>query len=255
MAQTKRCDACRGRIKGPAAKAYDKRKSIYCSLKCVRARIRIKAVVRKCPMCPTRILIRQKIAKGPQARFFCSRKCLHAAKRGKFRDCLECGKGFYALPFYVRRGQGRFCSHPCSSRHRRRLVDRTCKGCGTAFRVKRSTINNKRGGEHCSQACRVEHARGVNSPAWKGGTSFNPYPPAFNNALRALVRKRDGYCCFICNLTQKKHGRKLDVHHIDYDKENNRPENLISLCKSCHTRTNYDRSRWRGYFRKRIAVR
>jgi 5-methylcytosine-specific restriction endonuclease McrA len=26
----------------------------------------------------------------------------------------------------------------------------------------------------------------------------------------------------------------LDVHHLDHDKENNEPENLMTLCKNCH---------------------
>jgi 5-methylcytosine-specific restriction endonuclease McrA len=28
--------------------------------------------------------------------------------------------------------------------------------------------------------------------------------------------------------------RKLQVHHQDYDPENNSPENLIALCSGCH---------------------
>ena len=28
--------------------------------------------------------------------------------------------------------------------------------------------------------------------------------------------------------------RKLQVHHSDYDPENNSPENLIALCSGCH---------------------
>jgi hypothetical protein len=40
------------------------------------------------------------------------------------------------------------------------------------------------------------------------------------------------------------------VHHIDYDKTNNHPSNLVTLCHNCHSRTNYDRPSWRGYFAK-----
>ncbi len=34
----------------------------------------------------------------------------------------------------------------------------------------------------------------------------------------------------------------------DYDKRNNSPENLISLCASCHTKTNFSRNDWTEYF-------
>lgn len=30
--------------------------------------------------------------------------------------------------------------------------------------------------------------------------------------------------------------RKLTVHHIDEDVENNRPENLQTLCRKCHNK-------------------
>ena len=43
--------------------------------------------------------------------------------------------------------------------------------------------------------------------------------------------------------------RKLAVHHIDYDKLNLNPNNLISLCISCHVKTNKDREYWRQHLR------
>ena len=39
------------------------------------------------------------------------------------------------------------------------------------------------------------------------------------------------------------------VHHIDYDKENNNPNNLISLCRNCHAQTNFKREYWTNYFK------
>jgi len=52
------------------------------------------------------------------------------------------------------------------------------------------------------------------------------------------IRERDKYTCQDCERPQKNNlkrwGRKLDVHHINGDKSNNHPENLISLCKICH---------------------
>jgi len=35
---------------------------------------------------------------------------------------------------------------------------------------------------------------------------------------------------------------------IDYDKLNIKPKNLISLCHSCHMKTNYNREYWRQRF-------
>ncbi len=77
---------------------------------------------------------------------------------------------------------------------------------------------------------------GQNSYMWRGGTSNEPYPVKFNNALKELIRERDGYICQMCPKTQEQNGRALDVHHVDFDKDNLDPKNLVSLCVSCHTK-------------------
>lgn len=94
---------------------------------------------------------------------------------------------------------------------------------------------------------------------WKGGISFEPYGLKFNNELKDKIRKRDGYRCQECFRHQNelfkntKNGYKsckLYVHHIDYDKKNCNSRNLISLCLSCHMKTNWNRSNWTKYFSK-----
>jgi 5-methylcytosine-specific restriction endonuclease McrA len=62
--------------------------------------------------------------------------------------------------------------------------------------------------------------------------------------IRATIRKRDNHICQICSKTEKENGQELDVHHIDYDKQNNNPNNLISLCMSYHRKTNNNRKYW-----------
>ena len=42
--------------------------------------------------------------------------------------------------------------------------------------------------------------------------------------------------------------KKFPIHHIDYDKNNLDPKNLITLCQSCHIKTNYNRTFWMRYF-------
>ena len=41
----------------------------------------------------------------------------------------------------------------------------------------------------------------------------------------------------------------LGVHHIDYDKKNCIPENLISNCRSCNFIANYNRDDWKEIYR------
>ena len=139
-----------------------------------------------------------------------------------------------------------------------------CKNCGTEFNVKPSEKDKI----FCSRSCLGDYMRkhpiskthlpevrekisktdtmlwknaeyrdkktGENHPNWEGGSSFEPYPIEFNALLRRKIRKRDNYTCQLCGRQQEELGHKLDIHHIDHNKTNNSPSNLISLCRSCH---------------------
>ncbi len=89
-------------------------------------------------------------------------------------------------------------------------------------------------------------------PHWKGGKSFEFYPGEFNTKLKEQIRKRDNYTCQECNFTEEQLSYTLSVHHIDYNKKNNNPNNLISLCRSCHSQTNFGRDDWSEYFNNKI---
>lgn len=93
---------------------------------------------------------------------------------------------------------------------------------------------------------------GENSHAWKGGIGREPYSFEFDNILKEKIRERDGYCCRKCGKSQKENRRKLDVHHINYDKKDCRPDNLISLCDSCNIKANYNRNNWQKFYEKII---
>ena len=84
--------------------------------------------------------------------------------------------------------------------------------------------------------------RGSKCYFWKGGISYEPYSVDWTETLKRAIRERDHYICQICN----ENG--WIVHHIDYNKKNCNPDNLITLCSSCHTRTNHNRNFWIAYF-------
>lgn len=92
------------------------------------------------------------------------------------------------------------------------------------------------------------YMEGENNPNWLGGISFEPYDPEFNDELKEQIRARDDYTCQLCRTHQTHLKRLLSTHHIDYNKENNDPSNLTSLCNSCNARVNYDRGFWTDYF-------
>ena len=95
---------------------------------------------------------------------------------------------------------------------------------------------------------------------WLGGKSFEPYSPDFNIGLKRLIRKRDNYRCQQCFrhenelFTKKGKPDKLNVHHINFVKTDNSLSNLICLCRSCHSQTNFKREDWTNYFQKRVMI-
>ena len=101
-------------------------------------------------------------------------------------------------------------------------------------------------GKFCSQKCYGLSKRGKNNWNWKGGIGKEPYPFNFNEELKELIRKRDGYICQLCN----NYGK--DVHHIDYDKKNCNPTNLICLCNKCNSKVNANREYWTELFQAGI---
>lgn len=88
---------------------------------------------------------------------------------------------------------------------------------------------------------------------WQGGISSEPYPTTWTEDLREAIRKRDGHRCVSCGAGQE--GKRLDIHHVDYDKANLDPRNLVSLCRSCHVKTNTLRDYWPGFLRSLVAGR
>lgn len=95
---------------------------------------------------------------------------------------------------------------------------------------------------------------GSQSPLWRGGFS-RKYSNEFNSELRELIRQRDNFTCQLCGVPQQECLNPLCVHHIDYNKYNPMPHNLISLCKSCHSRVNFNREYWQTILAQKMEER
>jgi len=80
---------------------------------------------------------------------------------------------------------------------------------------------------------------------WLGGKSFEPYGLEFDDNLKEVIRNRDRRKCRICEKTELENKEKLSIHHIDYEKRNNEPNNLTALCRSCHRKTEKNKDYWK----------
>jgi len=109
-----------------------------------------------------------------------------------------------------------------------------CVDCG-------QTIAHK--AKRCDK-CYQKQLNGYKNPNWHGGIAYLPYSSDWSRELKNRIRKRDNYTCLICEI---KSNNSLSVHHIDYNKENCKEDNLITMCKSCHGQTNGNRDYWYAY--------
>ncbi|WP_234018569.1 MULTISPECIES: HNH endonuclease signature motif containing protein [unclassified Streptomyces] len=138
--------------------------------------------------------------------------------------------------------QIRYCSLACKEQHpkerTRKLPEKACKQCGTTFRPKSSRT------AYCSRPCAdLAHSlrmTGEGNSRYTDGTSY----ATWFRAMRPLILDRDGRRCVACKtpetfMTIVRKGKKqrrttFHVHHINEDVRDNHPENLVSLCKTCH---------------------
>lgn len=256
MKLTKECPQC-GKSFPYSSPSQDGR--TYCSRACQMA---AKRITTTCPTCGKEFWYH-----SCWPRIYCSRQC--SAKANVTRQlgvvlvapstCEQCGKEITK----DNRSGRRFCSSSCFgewlSKNRNgenhptyKRIDRVCKQCGQAFKVKPNVLARNEG-VFCNIKCKAEWQklhpqqhklpvlRGAANPRWKGGV-FPYYGPNWR-PQRRNARRRDNYTCQRCGKTESELGRQLDVHHIkpfrEFGVENhqaaNTLSNLVCLCYRCHT--------------------
>jgi len=95
-----------------------------------------------------------------------------------------------------------------------------------------------------SEARALASISGEDNPNWRGGTAYEPYPWEFDEAFKRKIKERDDYTCAICGKHWEEGNHEYHVHHINYVKADTTPENCITLCPNCHSKTNGDRDYW-----------
>jgi hypothetical protein len=101
----------------------------------------------------------------------------------------------------------------------------------------------------CSGPCSIKYC--IQNGIWYQRVKLKGYSPTyckkFNYDLKLRVRAFFNYTCFLCGKSETENGKKLSVHHVNYDKMvccNDKPVKLVPLCSSCHPKTNANRKYW-----------
>ncbi len=248
---------------------------LFCSSTCRTSRCVI-----KCDRCGNSVSRKSSLAilKTKVGRF-CSTSCRArmAAKRGsdnpRYRrikqSCVICGNTKDRRVYSLSRDY--LCSPACHARYlslratgalnvfwKGGQTKVSCSQCGEPLFRDPSELTYRK--DHfCNRACLAKwksiNVRGAIHPNWKGGISKEPYPFEWSARLRETIRERDGRVCVLCGIAEIDCKIKLHVHHIDYDKRNLAPINLVSLCGVCHPKTNFNRSYWMDWFADNLRER
>lgn len=179
------------------------------------------------------------------------------------KTCEVCSKPYSVKRVHVR---SRFCSLQCVGRAQKgRLpchgairnpkpsnkVQLICVECSGLFSVPRSHSHRY---SCCSMSCQGKRTSvrttGRHNPNWQGGIARLPYPWNFRKISQRIIQ-RDGYQCQgpKCSGVDER----LTAHHINYQKQDCRDENLITLCSACNSKANFGRPRWQSIYEAVMA--
>ena len=114
------------------------------------------------------------------------------------------------------------------------------------YKGNKNALGVKRNKEWKEEMSKIK--TGDKNPNWKGGISFEPYSVDWTETLKRSIRERDNYICQKCS----QYGKV--VHHINYNKSDCNPKNLITLCSSCNVKVNFNRKYWKKYFQNNIKL-
>ena len=195
--------------------------------------------------------------------FFCSQDCFHEWQGGSnnfnwnggkaILPCEYCGNEIIRKTHEVKKYRRHFCSPECRELGKRTLIDVECESCGKIIQKPKSYVDKYRH-MFCCRKCRHIWMRGENNPAWNGGTKTEPYCQIWLiKDFREEIKDRDSNMCInpYCVSDDKTF---LSLHHINYDKKDCNPKNLITVCRSCNSRANIDRE-WHQEWYQEIMSR
>jgi hypothetical protein len=162
--------------------------------------------------------------------------------------CNQCHSIFTLRESSFSKGKGLFCSKHCKdiNPEMREKASQTIKDGYKAGRIHARGMLGKTAWN--KGKCNYWQLKEKN-PNWNGGSSYETYGYKWNRSLKRKIRERDGQKCKEC----KEKRKALVVHHIDYNKQNNKTSNLITLCRSCHSKTNFGRKEWQKHFKAMLG--
>jgi len=148
--------------------------------------------------------------------------------RTKETECLNCSN---TIPI-----ANKFCNQSCAATYNNKLRKTTlfCAHCGCE-------IKNKNSKKFCSRAHQQEFHRAIRFKQIEMGE----YKTVATNIYKKYLLSKFDECCMLCGWNEVNpftNKIPIELHHIDFNPDNNKPENLQLLCPNCHSLSN----NWKG---------
>lgn len=153
-------------------------------------------------------------------------------------NCEECNKEKEVRISEIKRGYGKFCSRSCSAinknKKRTSIPNVICANCEKKFYKNKSDKKQSKSGLYfCCRKCKDKAQR-------IGGIKEiqpNHYGDELKDYRKILIKNNRLNFCERCGYD--KIPKILEVHHKDRNRYNNKLNNLIALCPTCHNEDHY----------------
>ena len=172
-----------------------------------------------------------RVLTGKRKAIYCSKECqILDLQNRKIIKCDYCGKEIEKIASTI--GKYNFCSSSCSAKFNnpKRATIRNCEVCGMQLKTSQK--------KYCSKKCETFNKKKRIIEAWlKNEYDGMRGEYGLSSAIRNyLLEKVDFKCeqCGFSGINPSSNKTILEIHHVDGDYKNNRPENLKVLCPNCH---------------------
>ena len=131
-------------------------------------------------------------------------------------------------------GWGKYCSLQCSHRSQLKGKYFNCLVCKKlCYKTPSQQLRSKSKNFFCSKSCQTK---------WRNGFFFGEKHANWKNGKgiyrKILIKTGVKKVCAICQINNI---HVLNAHHIDHNRDNNKPSNLIWLCLNCHHLVHIDK--------------